>query len=170
MKLNLACGTDVRDDWLNLDVVEKWPSARRACDVVWDARKDPIPYADDSAEEIYAGYLLMHLSPQYHRPVLAEIRRVLSPLGSLTVGEVDMSVVMERWLGSPDDERLCELIWGEQGSFHGDELAEFDKHRHGFTEASLRNLLSECGFGSFVRISIHHPDVFWELTLTCRKK
>lgn len=169
MRLSLACGTDVRDGWVNLDVVKRWPSARRECDVIWDARTDPIPFVDGSAEEVYAGYLLMHLAPAFHRPVLEEIKRVLSPTGQLMVGEVDMRVVMGRWLSSPSDVRLCELIWGEQGSFHGAGLADFDKHCHGFTEESLTALLAECGFREFRRVSIHHPDVFWELTVTCRK-
>lgn len=169
MRLNLASGTDLRDGWVNLDVVPKWPSASRGCDVVWDARKDAIPFPDDSAEEIYAGYLLMHLAPHYHAPVLAEIRRVLAPGGVLMVGEVDMDVVMRRFLESPSDPRLAELIWGEQGSFHGDGLADFDKHCHGFTSASLQDLLARSGFGGFGRARIHAAAVFYELTLTCTK-
>ncbi len=169
MKLNLACGTDIRDGWVNLDVVPSWPVAVRGCDVIWDARKDKIPFPDDSAEEIYAGYLLLHLSPAYHKPVLEEIKRVLSPSGSLMVGEVDMAIVMSKWLADPQDARLSELIWGEQGSFHGDSLVEFDKHCCGFTETSLTELLASYGFSSIQRTNIHHPDVFYELTLVCRK-
>ena len=170
MRLNLACGTDIRDGWVNLDVVQKWPLARRACDKVWDARTDMIPCGDGEATEIYAGYLLMHLAPKYHELVLEDIFRVLSPSGTLMVGEADMRIVMARWLEIPSDERLCELIWGEQGSVHGPELADFDKHCHGFTEGSLKKLLDKAGFCDFNRTSIHHPDVFYELTLTCRKK
>lgn len=169
MKLNLASGTDLRDGWVNLDVVPKWPSAPRGCDVIWDARKDKIPFPDGSAEEIYAGYLLLHLAPKYHSAVLADIRRVLSPAGVLMVGEVDMEVVMRMFLENPLDTRCSELIWGEQGSIHGDDLADFDKHCQGFTEASLKKVLTDAGFTGFQRVRFHCADVFYELTLTCRK-
>lgn len=169
LRLNLASGTDIRDGWVNMDIVPRWPVARRGCDFIWDARRDRIPYPDDSVSEIYAGYLLLHLAPKFHRPVLAEIRRVIVPDGVVMVGEVDMDIVMRRYLANPMDSRCSELIWGEQGSVHGDSFADFDKHCQGFTEASLRTLLMECGFGQFQRVQFHCADVYYELTLTCRK-
>jgi len=169
LKLNLASGTDIRDGWVNMDIVPRWPIARRGCDLVWDARKDKIPYPDNSVSEIYAGYLLLHLAPKFHKPVLAEIHRVMSPDGVVMVGEVDMEIVMKRFLADPMDPRCCELIWGEQGSIHGDDLADFDKHCQGFTEASLKATLAEAGFGHFQRVSFHCADVYFELTITCKK-
>jgi len=172
MRLNLASGTDIRDGWVNLDVVPKWPLARRGCDVVWDARTDKIPYDDNSAIEIYAGYLFLHLAPRFHIPVLKEIRRVLSPTGVFAVGEVDMKIVMRRFLQDPTDVRCHELIWGEQGVLPDGEqfeLAEFDKHCHGFTEDSLLDFLTSHGFTDVARINIHSSEVWYELTLTCGK-
>jgi hypothetical protein len=173
MKLNLASGTDIRDGWINLDIVPKWPLARRGCDVIWDARKDKIPYDDGSANEIYAGYLFLHLAPRFHKPVVQEIHRVLSPTGVFMVGEVDMEIVMQRFLENPADIRCHELIWGEQGELSGDqkqfELAEFDKHCHGFTQDTLVSFLASAGFKYMERIRIHSPEVWYELTLVCRK-
>jgi ubiquinone/menaquinone biosynthesis C-methylase UbiE len=167
MKLNLASGTDIRDGWINLDIVPRWPNTRRGCDLIWDARKDPIPFAPNSAEEIYAGYLLLHLAPKFHAPVLKEIHRVLSPQGTVMFGEVDFEVVMRQWLLDPLNPRLAELIWGEQGNDSGDEFADFDKHCHGFTEESLRRTLLDAGFSDITRTKIHAVD--YELTLVCRK-
>jgi hypothetical protein len=177
VKLNLASGTDIRDGWINFDVVARWPLAKRGCDVIWDARKQFIPIDDGLADEIYAGYLLLHLPPRFHRRVLAEVHRVLKPsVGRLVVGEVDMEIVMRRFVAEPCDARLAELIWGEQGdqrqrsqpSFD-ENLVEFDKHCHGFTEGSLRSVLSEAGFAVCQRIRVHAPDVFYELTLECTR-
>lgn len=151
-----------------MDVVPRWPNTTRGCDLVWDARKDPIPFPDNSATDIYAGYLLLHLAPRFHVPVLKEIHRVLSPEGTLMVGEVDMYEVMRRWLANPWSEREAELIWGEQGNEFGDDLAQYDKHCHGFTEQSLRLTLNNNGFKDIQRTWIHQ--VYYELTLTCRKK
>lgn len=167
MKLNLASGTDLREGWVNLDVVAKWPNTQRGCDVIWDARKDPIPFPDDSAEQIYAGYLFLHLAPRFHTDVMMEIRRVLSPVGTLMVGEVDMDQVMKRWLDDPFSEREAELIWGEQGNEFGDDLAQYDKHCHGFTQQSLTRFLTNFGFVAIERTWIHQ--VYYELTLTCKK-
>jgi predicted SAM-dependent methyltransferase len=165
--LNLACGTDIKDGWQNLDVVSKWPLSRRACDVIWDARKDKIPFPDNSAEQIYAGSLILHLAPCWHASVLAEIHRVLSPQGFVTFDEVDMDVVLRRYLADPLDFGNNQLIWGEQGTVHGEDLVEFDKHCWGFTEASLRKTLESAGFKIDARIQVHQ--VYYDLALRCSK-
>ena len=167
MLLNLGCGSDFKPGWVNLDAVA-WEGYRPP-DLLWDARKDSIPFLDNSAETIYMGYLLMHLNHRYHAQLLTEVYRVLSPTGVLLVGEVDMSIVMARWLARPTEARLSELIWGEMGSAHGEAMAEWDKHCHGFTESSLRELLLTHGFRNITRVSIHHADVFYELTLQMEK-
>ena len=170
MKLNLASGTDLRAGWLNLDIVKKWPTAIRECDIIWDARKDALPFSDNSADEIYAGYLLLHLAPIYHAPVLKEIRRVLIPGAPCYFSEVDFEIVMPRWLNNPEDRQLSELIWGEQGErAHGIEFAEYDKHCWGFTESKLHRLLMNSGFIDIDRITVHAVGVFYELTMRCFK-
>jgi hypothetical protein len=168
MKLNLASGTDIRDGWINMDIVPRWPLARRRCDIIWDARQDKIPFMDNTVEEIYAGYLLLHLAPKYHKSVLAEMYRVLAPTGTLVVHEVDMDIVMRRYLENPLDESCNQLIWGEQGIIHGDSLADYDKHCQGFTEMSLNHTLNQAGF-KCQRIKIHHESVWYELTMRCQK-
>lgn len=176
LRYNLACGTDIRDGWVNLDVVKRWPLARRACDALWDARKDPIPAADGVVDEIYAGYLFLHLGPQHHERVLADIRRVIKPGGLLVVGEVDMAVLLPRWLENPDNPYLSGLVWGEQGQLPGGApaaqqvLADFDKHCQGFTEASLRRFLARGGFPRAQRVQVHGPEVWYELTLATYKE
>jgi len=173
LKLNLAAGTDIKPPpWRNLDVVPLWPTMKRGCDVIWDARHDVIPFPDASAQEVVAGYLLLHLAPKYHDRVLGEIRRVLCPGGKLQVGEVDMDVVMRRWLDNPEDVGLSELIWGEQGhrTASGFEVFEqWDKHCWGFTEEKLRRVLTDAGFKNIRRVKIHAEAVFYELTLECER-
>lgn len=164
--LNLASGTDLRPPpWINLDIVARWPNTARGCDVVWDARTQNIPFPDFSVDEIYAGYLFLHLAPQHHRRVLNDIHRVLKVDGRLVVGEVDMELVFARWLYDPTDKQNFELIWGEQGDVHGSDLAEFDKHCHGFTEKTLRDFLYEGGFKKANRIQVHSAAVWYELTI-----
>jgi len=174
LRLNLASGTDIRpasDGWVNLDVVPQWPGFP-PCDLVWDARKDRIPFPDESVDEVVAGYLLLHLAPYHHPRVLREIRRVMKPGAKLQVGEVDMDLALKRWLDDPYDKSAREMIWGEQGA-HEDprymEFAEFDKHCCGFTESTLTYLLAGYKFRHIQRVKIHAPEVWYELTMECVK-
>lgn len=172
VKLNLASGTDLRPaPWVNLDIVPKWPLADRGCDIVWDARKGSIPFVDSSVDEVYAGYLFLHLAPQHHERVLRDIHRVMKTGARLVVGEVDMPKVLERWLRDPLDKQATELIWGEQGDVHGAELAEFDKHCHGYTEQTLSHFLSRVFRGAAPRRGyMHPPEVWYELSLEVFKE
>jgi SAM-dependent methyltransferase len=170
LKLNLASGTDLRGaPWINLDAVERWPGTSRGCDVVWDATRDRIPFPDGSVDEVYAGYLLLHVPPRYHAGLLLDIKRVCAPGARLVFSEVDFAVVMPRWLAKPDDKQLSELIWGEQGDIHGADLSDWDKHCWGFTEEKLVGTLVRAGFREPRRISIHASGVFYELTIEVRK-
>jgi len=171
IRLNLACGTSYfeGDGWKNLDVVPKWPCAERSCDIVWDARKDKLPFADATVDEVYAGFLLLHLAPKYHAPLLDDIRRVMIPGARFRIVEVDMPEVMKRYIENPFDTMLSELIWGEQGTMHGDLYEQYDKHCQGFTPATLQTLLAAHGFHGFSFGRNSNPGVFWEFTLTCVK-
>ena len=171
LKINLACGTDVREfPWVNLDVVKQWPSAWKPCDILWDARTDPLPFGNECADEIYAGYLFLHLAPRFHEAVLKDIRRVLHPDGIFRVTEVDMALAMPQWLADPTYPSLSNLIWGEQGQGIPDPTPyePFDKHCQGFTERSLTTLLKDAGFAGIHRTRVHGPETWYELTLECR--
>ena len=171
MKLNLASGTDIKPSppWMNLDIVAKWPSAPRGCEVIWDARNHTIPFPDNSVDEIVAGYLFLHVQYKHHEPLAREMFRVMQPGGRLEIGEVDMHYAMLRWMANPYDESARDIIWGEQGSLHGDEFAEFDKHCAGHTEKTLRALLEGAGFRNLHRIKIHAETVWYEMTMVGTK-
>jgi hypothetical protein len=165
VKLNLACGSDYREGWTNLDVVRQWPGCR-PCDLVWDARDGVIPWPDDAVDEIYAGYLMLHIHPRFRPAMWRELERVLTPLtGVIVIGEVDMKLAMQRWLANPRDPAANDMVWGELGSVHGADLAVFDQHTHGYCEETLRAEMTKAGFSGLRRITVHHPDVWWELTL-----
>lgn len=170
LMLNLASGTDIKPKpWINMDIVS-WPGVQPP-DLYWDARKDKIPFPDGSVSVVYAGYLLLHLAPAHHEPVLSDIYRVLEPGGTFLCGEVDFDVVLPRWMANPDDRQLSELIWGEQGErAHGTEYADYDKHCWGYNWSKLTRTLERFGFRDMRRVWIHRqPDVFYEMTAECKK-
>jgi SAM-dependent methyltransferase len=76
-KLNLGCGNDIREGWINLDNI-KLPGV----DIVCDIEKEALPFADGTLDEIYAEGILEHVDLV---PVLKELHRVLKPGGSLEI-------------------------------------------------------------------------------------
>lgn len=169
LRLNLASGSDNRvgNGWRNLDIVEKWPNCERSADEIWDARSDKIPYPDCSVDEIYAGYLLLHVSRPHHVPLMAECFRVLQPGGKITIDEVNMKLAMQRWIENPRDESANTIVWGENGSIHGAQFEEYDTHRSGHTLATLMQLMQDAGFTRVSRVQIHDPVAVWySLSLT----
>jgi predicted SAM-dependent methyltransferase len=167
--LNVGCGSAYWDGgYVNTDVIRQWPGYQPA-DVVCDARK-PFPFADGSFGTVYLGHLLQHIAQPHHADCLAECWRVLTAPGILVATEVDMDIVMPRFLQNPMDIPARELIWGEQGVIHGEGLVEADTHRHGFTEDSLREVLTDAGFTPGKRVRLHHRDVFYELSLSAAKE
>src|SRR4051812_1511318 len=68
-KLNIGCGTDTKEGWVNLDA-----AGLPGVDVVHDIEKLPLPFADDSFDEILAQDVLEHVE---YVPVLQDLRRIL---------------------------------------------------------------------------------------------
>ncbi len=77
-KLNLGCGKDVRDGWINCDNAEKLPPGV----IRMDAGK-PFPFPSNHFVEIYASHVLEHI--HNYEDTIIECHRVLKPGGLLTV-------------------------------------------------------------------------------------
>ena len=56
MKLNMGCGTDIRDGYVNLDIVKK-----EGVDVVHNLNKYPYPFDDNTFDEVIVDNVLEHL-------------------------------------------------------------------------------------------------------------
>lgn len=76
-RLNLGCGTDIREGWTNLD-----SAALPGVDVVHELGSGPLPFDDASFDEILCKDVLEHVELE---PVLREIHRVLRPGGRVRV-------------------------------------------------------------------------------------
>lgn len=76
-KLNLGCGTDIKEGWVNLDI-----APLPGVDVVHDIQKSPLPFADGSFDEILCNDILEHVE---YVPVLKEMARILVPGGAMHI-------------------------------------------------------------------------------------
>ena len=56
MKLNLGCGYNTKDGFVNVDV-----DHHKGVDVLWDLNTTPWPWEDDSIDEIFMSHILEHL-------------------------------------------------------------------------------------------------------------
>lgn len=72
-KLNLGCGTDIKQGWVNLD-----SSALPGVDAVHDIAKFPLPFPDGQFDEILCRDILEHLD---YAPILRDLYRILAPGG-----------------------------------------------------------------------------------------
>jgi len=76
-KLNLGCGRDYRDGWVNADIRPEVDP-----DVVVDLDQLPLPFDDEIFDEVLLDNVLEHVDDQFG--VLQELHRVSEPGAKLT--------------------------------------------------------------------------------------
>jgi len=123
-KLNLGCGSNTPNDWLNLDGswnawLAKYPLARKLlgflkivpspfANIGWnpsiychDVRK-PFPFQDNFFIAIYASHLLEHLYLEQGKKLLKECYRILQPGGILRMVVPDLEAIVAEYIESSD--------------------------------------------------------------------
>lgn len=189
MKLNLGSGISGHDalnvitldhtDWKFIEICESY-YAHEHYDITTGIRE-----LDNSIEEIWMGDFFEHLLRIKSKFVMQECFRVLQPGGRLQMSVPDMTIAMPLWLayntqldlppafmnGKPlFDERFSEelydCIWG--GQDRSNQVNSIpDSHFNGFTEKSLKKLITNVGFSTVNRISIH--GTWYELAIEAFK-
>jgi predicted SAM-dependent methyltransferase len=76
--LNLGCGADVREGWVNVDI-----DARHDPDLVHDLEATPWPLPSGTFDRVLMDNVIEHLDPPRRPDILAECHRVLRPMGDL---------------------------------------------------------------------------------------
>jgi len=133
MKLNLGCGLDRRQGYVNIDKRKEVQP-----DLVLDLEDGKLPFPDSSCSEILAHDVLEHLSWRKVRALLRECLRVLEPGGVLKLRVPDLELIYKLRFGQ-DFEEISFWVYGAQ------DYPE-NTHKAGFTMASLRKLLESEGF------------------------
>jgi len=115
LKLNLGCGDYPLTGFVNVDA-----TAIRGVDAVISV--PPLPWPDKSADEIYCGHFLEHLSFAQAGELLSECFRVLQPGGKIGVVVPDFHEVARRYLMEAD----APFEW----QYHVHDLTDLDELNH----------------------------------------
>lgn len=95
IKLNVGCGTDYKDGWVNID--NNSDDNIDKLDLDWDLR-DPLPFDDNSVDYIFNEHFVEHLTVEESRKILKDLRRVLKPGGVLRTAMPDLEWVVNNYL------------------------------------------------------------------------
>jgi SAM-dependent methyltransferase len=194
LRLNLGCGLRTHPSWINVDGswnarLAKHPFVRKTlsslrilptgqAEVVWsrdifvhDIRK-PLPFADASADAVYASHVLEHLYREQGHQLIRESLRVLIPGGVVRIVVPDLHTIVREYLG---DRPSGEVPSSEKALPPGDLFNErllmrrpsppknnlilriyeiwqdFHSHKWIYDEQSLSSLLRSVGFADVVR-------------------
>ena len=83
-KLNVACGRDIKEGYVNLDFVKA-----KGVNVVHDLEKFPYPYKDNEFEEVLASQIIEHLNNP--EKFVRELWRICKPGAKIVIGTIHFS-------------------------------------------------------------------------------
>ena len=143
MMLNLCCGDDVRDGYINIDIRKTKPNV-----LVLDLEKDLLkPFPSNSVDEIIAKDCVEHISWRRVEDLLRDIHRVLKCDGRVYIQVPDLEAVAKKIIFNPD---FCfgDLCGWKAISYfvYGGQDYEYNYHKAGFTIETLKRLLESIGF------------------------
>lgn len=136
--LHLGCGANYIPGMINID-----GNAMRKIDLWLDFR-NPLPFADASAEFIYCSHTLEHLFPDDALKLLREMRRVLKPQGvaRLAVPSMEHALRIARGESSMPFPRPFEDPLAQAVNY----LFCDGQHRFGYSYSLLADFARQCGF------------------------
>ena len=135
MKLNLGCGKDYKEGYINIDAYDKTLADKKM-------PVDNLDYPSDSIEEIQAIQLIEHLGFYKTVYALAEWFRVLKPNGTLIIETPNIEKTFKKFLNSNIETKKQLITWifglEKKGMTHifcfPIELLEITLKRTGFTK------------------------------------
>jgi predicted SAM-dependent methyltransferase len=156
-KLNLGCGFDKKEGYLNIDFNE-FHNPDLVADI---CNLEILP--SGYYEKIIAYDVLEHITRNKTKLVLSEWNRLLKKSGTLHLQVPDLLGILsllkkEEYQSIEKQEGLVHCLFGSQ-QYHG------DFHQTGFTELILRNYLAETGFET---LNVSRKDE-WLLQISAKK-
>ncbi len=155
MKLNVGCGTDYREGFVNIDGSTRLPRVDRVIDISTD--RLTCHFAAGSVDHILANDIVEH---HYHWEAVAllqDFHTLLRPGGTAEIRVPDAAHIIRHW--RMPMERKLTLLFGGQDIPQGRD-AEMDQsrkqfpqyfcHKFGWTMDRMKLELSQIGFGQVI--------------------
>jgi Uncharacterized protein conserved in bacteria len=121
LRLNLGCGLQCPQGWVNIDssfgaklarrpvlnkilhalIPASWgllPNSQWASNVTWMDITRRFPYADNSVDAVYSSHTLEHLTWEEGSMVFKECYRVMKPGGVIRIIEPDLYVIIQHYM------------------------------------------------------------------------
>ncbi len=138
IRLNLGCGTNKIPGWINIDSVPAMTP-----DLLHDIAR-PLPFSDESVEEVLADGLLEHFDKYQRYLVFHEWTRVLKPGGRMNVGVPNFPKILHRYFKFRFED-FVDTIFGETMWESRTYLGHFGNHKWGYSRASLAAFVGRFG-------------------------
>ena len=135
LKLNAGCAVVYENGYTNIDL------HCLEADLKADVR-EPLPYKDNSVDEILASHLLEHFKFRELPKVLQNFHRVLKQNGVLHIRVPDLLKVLQNFIDNKDGKRWSWTI----KEIYGGQWNDGECHHNGFTEDRLIDILKHFGF------------------------
>jgi predicted SAM-dependent methyltransferase len=114
IKLNIGCGTDYKEGWINIDNNSDNNITR--LDLNWDLRNS-LPFESNSVDYIFNEHFIEHLTVEESQKSIKDFMRVLKPGGVMRIAMPDLEYSIALYL---------DKNWRKSGlvSNHGLEFVE----------------------------------------------
>lgn len=152
MKLNLGCGDDIREGYINIDGD---PNNKNA-DLILDC-KDLSNFKKNSVTVIEADHFFEHIYFPEAEKFIAECYRVLKKDGYVELEMPNIKRCCELYLSNEPEARRLALVgfygfipdyWNEEG------LNTFQTHKFGWDMKNIKRVAHKTGFKEVVEINI----------------
>lgn len=135
VKLNLGCGNEILDGYINIDRYNNTGNIDLSCDL------GALPFPDESVDEIYTSHVFEHIGINDIYGVMSEWRRVLRNKGRLKMYLPNLEHEVRIWLDTPDDRK-----WFEVHRIFGSQSHPGNAHFSGHNPSSLKSFLESFDF------------------------
>jgi predicted SAM-dependent methyltransferase len=135
----LGCGNSHITGAVNVDIN---PDLKP--DKIYDIR-DPLPFEDNSFEEVYLFHTIEHIEKKYHLNIFKEIYRVLKSCGLFYMSYPEFKIIAQNWINNKDNNRD---FW--EATIYGRQLYPSDYHVCILDKSSLYETLKIIGYKNII--------------------
>lgn len=144
MKINMACGQNILEGWVNVDLHPQHESVLHV-DLL-----DPFPWENGQAEYILCEHILEHMDSAEGYEFLRKCHRLLKPAGVLRVCVPSVTLVRRYQIHEPENYVAYDQFYRQNWSKSPIESLCMDHgHKSVWEMDSLIAVLSDIGFNAY---------------------